>query len=475
MGRVYLALQFDTEDFITPEADDILLDIISILDQFNVKGSFCLVGEKARVLERRGRLDVLEALRKHDVAYQSNFHSTHPVISEYLKDKGWDEGIEVFKRHEGPGLEYLKRLFGVAPSAFIQPGGSWAPQAPYAMREMGVPLYVDGIFQEYPVWFCGSLCFKAAMSFPEHSTLADLNMLKSRFEEIYSNKVGGGLITVFTHPCMFVTEEFWDAVNFSHGRNPPPGELATPRLRSREKVKESLQVFQAFISFILNHGVKTVTFREAAELFREPEERKADRDQIQVLASRASKHNDWQVVDDVSVSPAEMLRLFTGLVADLFQEGFEPEAEPIRFTLGPTLRTPGENAAGNIGIKDILEVSLLAKSFMETRGEVPPAISKNGITYGPGFILEVSAKTVSHYLKHGSLPDSVEALGLPNVPEVVQRWDLVKRINEQWKWVIFPVGFKSRIIEDLTLMQAWSMRPAVSLESGKQAESPSET
>jgi len=475
MGRVYLALQFDTEDFITPEADDILLDIISILDQFNVKGSFCLVGEKARVLERRGRLDVLEALRKHDVAYQSNLHSMHPVVSEYLKDKGWDEGVEEFKRREGPGLEYLKRLFGVAPSAFIQPGGSWAPEAPYAMREMGVPLYVDGIFQESPVWFCGSLCFRAAMSFPEHSTLADLNTLKSRFEEIYSPKVDGGLITVFTHPCMFVTEEFWDAVNFSHGRNPPMEKLFAPPLRSRDKVEESLKVFQAFISFILDHDVKTVTFREVAELFREPRERKVNRDQVQVLANRASKHNDWQVVDDLSVSPAEMLRLFTGLITDHFKVGFEPEAEPIRFTLGPTLRVPEENAAGKIGIRDILEISLLAKNFMETRGEVPPAVSKNGSNYGPGFILEVSAKTVSHYCKHGSLPNSVEALGLPNVPEVVQRWGLSKRIDEQWKWVIFPVGFKSRIIENLTLMQAWTMRPAVLMESGKQAEGPSKT
>ena len=98
MGTVYVAFQFDTEDFITPETDDILLDIIEVLDNFGVKGSFCIVGEKIRILERRGRTDILEVLERHDIAYQSNLHSVHPLISEYLKDKGWIEGVEEVKR-----------------------------------------------------------------------------------------------------------------------------------------------------------------------------------------------------------------------------------------------------------------------------------------------------------------------------------------------------------------------------------------
>jgi hypothetical protein len=462
MGSIYVAFQFDVEDFVTPEADDVLLKIVDILDQFGVRGSFCLVGEKARVLERRGRLDVLGALKKHDIAYQSNFHSVHPVISEYLEDKGWHEGVETFKRHEGPGLEYLKSLFGISPSAFIQPGGSWAPQAPYALREMGVPVYVDGIFQEAPVWFCGSLCLKAAMGFPEHSTFFDLGKLKSRFEEIYNSKIGGGLITVIMHPCMFVTEDFWDAVNFSRGRNPPSGELMSPPLRGREEVEESLEVLRAFVSFILDHAdVKIVTFREVAKLFREPEERRLNLGQIHVLAKRASERNDWQIVDGTSISPAEMLRLFVDVIIGYFQRGSEPEVEPIRFTLGPTSRTLGNHTSGNIDVKDVLEVSRLAKSFMDKYGELPPAISKEGNVYGPGFILEATAKTVSYYCEHGGLPDSVEVRGLSDIPEVVRRWDLIERISDQWDWIIFPIGFKSDIIEELTLLQAWTMRPAI--------------
>ena len=207
MKKVYVIFQFDIEDFITPETDDVLLNLTSILEKFGVKGSFCLVAEKVRVLEKRGRTDVLEALKKHDIAYHSNYHSLHPVISEYLKDKNWDEGVEEVKKHEEPGLKYLEKMFGVKPSAFIQPGGSWAPETPYALKEMGVPVYADGIFQDEPVWLCGALCIRYAMSFPEHSTFADLEALKSRFDSIYNSKAArGGILVIYAHPCRFITE-----------------------------------------------------------------------------------------------------------------------------------------------------------------------------------------------------------------------------------------------------------------------------
>jgi len=462
MRRVYVAFQFDTEDFITPEADDVLLDLIKILDQFGVKGSFCIVGEKLRALKRRGRSDVLEALKRHDVAYQSDFHSVHPVISEYLRDKGWDDGVEEVKRRESPGIKCIEEMFGAKPSAFIQPGGSWAPQTPYASTLMGVPTYVDGIFQDTPVWFCGALCFRAAMSFPENSTFAGLDALKSRFEEIYRSKIDGGLITIVMHPCKFVTEEFWDAVNFSHGRNPPMDRLVPAPLRDREGVEESLQVFQKFLGFILEHpNVKIVTFREVTELYRKPGERRLRLEEIFELARKTSKCNDWQVIDGVSVSPAEMFRLFTDVIVDYLQEGFEPRSVPLHFTLGPASR-PGENRLpGKIGMNDLLETLRYAKNFMDNHGRLPSKVSIGEVNAGLSDLLEAAAKTISYYSLHGELPESVEICGLSEHPEVVERWSLTERVNRQWRWIIFPEEFRSERIEELTLLQSWTIKPAI--------------
>src|SRR5438093_10182149 len=85
-GRVDLILWFDTEDYLLPADDDAAKRLAEMLTQKGVRATFKVVGEKARVLEKRGRSDVIEALKKHDIGYHSNFHSVHPTPSEYLAE-----------------------------------------------------------------------------------------------------------------------------------------------------------------------------------------------------------------------------------------------------------------------------------------------------------------------------------------------------------------------------------------------------
>src|SRR5262245_49097172 len=75
---VYVILWFDTEDYLLPADDDATKRLCEMLTQRGIRATFKLVGEKARVLERRKRIDVIRALKKHDIGYHSNFHSVHP-------------------------------------------------------------------------------------------------------------------------------------------------------------------------------------------------------------------------------------------------------------------------------------------------------------------------------------------------------------------------------------------------------------
>jgi len=338
LKTVYVIFQFDTEDFAPPETDDVLLDLTRILDRFGVRASFCIVGEKARELERRGRLDVISALRKHDIAYQSDLHSVHPVISEYLADEEWDGGVKKVIKHESSGLEDIARIFRVKPSALIQPGGSWAPQVPYAMMTLGVPVYADGIFEGEPVWFCNNLCLRAPFYFPEHSKTDDLASIKDRFDKLHNSKLEGvGLIVVFSHPCMFITETFWDTANFTDGMNTPKERYVTPVLRPRETYTESFRVFEEFLRHILGYqNVSVVTFREVPSLYREPKERMLNMDQVLSLARDAASVNDWQIVDGKSISPAELLRVLVECIVNCLCKGVEPGFVYVRPTLGPT-------------------------------------------------------------------------------------------------------------------------------------------
>src|SRR5438874_10930011 len=93
---VYVILWFDTEDYLLPADDDATKRLCEMLTERGIRATFKVVGEKARVLERRGRQDVIEALKRHDIGFHSNFHSVHPTPTEYLAECGWLDGIAEF-------------------------------------------------------------------------------------------------------------------------------------------------------------------------------------------------------------------------------------------------------------------------------------------------------------------------------------------------------------------------------------------
>ncbi len=62
VAPVYVVLWFDTEDYILPASDDAAKRIADFLTQQGIRATFKVVGEKARVLERRRRMDVIAAL-----------------------------------------------------------------------------------------------------------------------------------------------------------------------------------------------------------------------------------------------------------------------------------------------------------------------------------------------------------------------------------------------------------------------------
>src|SRR5207249_10955937 len=97
-AKVYIVLWFDTEDYILPASDDAALRVADFLTQEKIRATFKVVGEKARTLERRGRTDVIAALKKHEIGYHSNYHSVQPSPAMYLANLGWDDGVAEFDR-----------------------------------------------------------------------------------------------------------------------------------------------------------------------------------------------------------------------------------------------------------------------------------------------------------------------------------------------------------------------------------------
>ena len=133
--EIDVLLFFDTEDYLSPADDDATLRLCQLLTARGIHATFKIVGEKARVLEQRGRRDVIVALQRHDIGYHANLHLVHPVPTEHLADCGWLEGIAEFTRREGGGAADVRRIFAVETlSCYGQPGASWGPQAIAALK-----------------------------------------------------------------------------------------------------------------------------------------------------------------------------------------------------------------------------------------------------------------------------------------------------------------------------------------------------
>src|SRR5262249_1424139 len=124
-AKVYVVLWFDTEDYILPASDDAALRLATFLKGQGIRATFKVVGANARTVERRGRADVIAALKNHEIGYHSNYHSAQPSPAMYLNELGWSDGVREFDRREKPGFDDVQRIFGQAPSCYGQPGTSW--------------------------------------------------------------------------------------------------------------------------------------------------------------------------------------------------------------------------------------------------------------------------------------------------------------------------------------------------------------
>ena len=91
-------------------SDDAALRIANDLTSLGVHGTFKVVGEKARVLEQRGRMDVIQALGRHCIGYHSDWHSVQPVPAVALQHLGLLEGAAEFERRQRAGFGPAIRL-----------------------------------------------------------------------------------------------------------------------------------------------------------------------------------------------------------------------------------------------------------------------------------------------------------------------------------------------------------------------------
>jgi hypothetical protein len=465
-AKVYVILWFDTEDYILPADDDACLKLAEFLSKEKIRATFKLVGEKARTLERRKRTDVIDALKKHEIGYHSNFHSVQPTPAQYLNNLGWDDGVAEFDRRERPGFDDVKRIFGVAPSCYGQPGSSWGPQSYGAMRKWGMEVYLDSgshvRLDDKPYYYDGILnLYRLA-----HTLRADLNNPKALpdAEEKFAAArkallaEGGGVVSIFYHPCEFVHKEFWDGVNFKNGANPPREQWKEPKAKTEEESKVSYQVFEDYVRFMERYPeVRFITASEAAKLYQDKaRNRKFARAEIKRIAAAVKEDVSFQKGDGHALSAGEVFQLLNHFVAER-TGGRETASVTLTQTpYGPSSPSPAFTEAVTADWSQVTRTALDVDDYLATQERIPGTVWLGSTGVPPEVYLRGLAKVVLDLID-GKEPKAVEFQ-----PAKLAAAKYVANDDPKlWGWVIFPPGFRAPALMELAKRQAWTLKPAI--------------
>jgi hypothetical protein len=480
--RINVILWFDTEDYLLPADDDACKSLAQMLAQRHIRATFKLVGEKARVLERRGRRDVIEALQKHDIGYHANFHSVHPTPAEYLADCGLLEGIAEFVRREGSGALDVRRVFSVKTLAcYGQPGSSWAAQAIAALPAIGVaphgvPCYVDegdhvGLDQK-PFWYAGALnVYHLGQNYTrmELHDPAAVEPAKQRFSEIVRRLLqqdDGGLISIFYHPCEWVHTQFWDGVNFRRGANPPREQWRPPPQRTAEETEGAFRRFGEYLDHIrATSEVHFVTASDLPGLYPDRVRSKGapQQDLAEIasgLAGNLAQGVDFRVMEHRAYSVADqfgLLALALGQLLDGHKVGWPLQAPVL---LGPDASPPATELARTdwLAFRDAVGDVL---NFIQTEHRVPSRVFIGAHAVAPADFLMALASAYDHYNKTGKLP-LPEGVGLGSGLELLPARHIAQDTPELFGgWIIHREGFRAPKILEVARLQAWTLKPAI--------------
>lgn len=434
---IYYLLWFDTEDYVEPKADDAALRLAADLEKMGVRATFKVVGEKARVLEKRGRFDVIRALSQHDIGYHAENHSIPPPPAMYMKHLGMIEGAQEFERREGQGVRDIERIFGVTPSCYGQPGSSWGPQSTIGLRRLGVPAYMDEGsqvgFNNQPFWYGGILFVFRMGMFTMRADINDetkLGEATGKFDAAVKElqNRGGGVIHTYYHPTEFVTTEFWDGVNFPKGKYTPPSEYKSPKLRTRESSEKTYEILLKFVQHVKKTpGVRIITARQLTQIFESP---------VRPVDASAARRQLQRSIDVLEHhSPADLLLAVLRMTP--------------RYVDGPTQRKETNLSAGSIRRELFERGKRDAVQYIERHRRLP-----SHVWFGSEFLsLADFTATVAH-------DDGSQAAVPVKKGELAFERHIATDGRRSFNWAIHPDTFDGAELLELGRLQAWTLKPA---------------
>ena len=462
VSKVYALFWFDVEDCTVPQSDDAARQVAICLSRHGVKGTFKVVGQKARVLEQRVRYKVIDEISRHEIGFHSNWHGLRPQVAEYLADMDWDVGADEFEKRESPGLASVRRLFGTNPVTYGQPGSNWAPHVFPVLRKWGIPTYVSGYgyvgLDCQPFWYGGILCTShmygrrlTGAAERHHMGLnfelgrpGELEKHKRLFSCSYEQLRGsGGLISIINHPCTLVLEEWFSSF-----------------LKPRELTEAGFRQFAQFVEWVLSLAdVQTVAASDLLRLYPDGAVgRLLTRDELYHIAAALSHEVSFLALGSYTLSAAEAFGVLVPALASYVAEGRLPADLRGQAIAGPTNAPTQPTAELQVSWDTFAESLSQTAVHLGQRQCVPLCLRLGGECIEPADYLAAVARHLVLLLDGHSAQETVRI-----TPAARRFEDFVdeEAARTGWQAPMLPADFAAPKLIELAKLGAWTLKPAV--------------
>ena len=277
---------------------------------------------------------------------------------------------------------------------------------------------------------------------------------------------GGGLISIFYHPCEWVHQEFWDGVNFRRGANPPREQWKAPPQRPPEQTEAAFRRFAEYIDDIRSQpGVHFVTAGDLPLIYpdvvRSEGASEKDIGEIATRLIAAAKDGlDFQVIEDRAYSVADQFELLTTAVCQLIGAGKPAVPIKLKGLLGPD-NSPPQSDVNHLAWPAFRDTTLDLLNYIETEHRVPARVFVGADAVAPGAYLVALAEAYDAYRRNGKLPTE-EGLALPGNPELLPAQHVAQDTPGLFGgWIIHKEGFRAPKVLEVARLQAWTLKPAI--------------
>ena len=462
---MYTTFFFDVEDYITPPEggmDDLLKMLADVMSEEHVSGTFFIIGEKLRCLRNRGRQDVIDALKRHDIGSHINMGSIHPTVTERLERSDWTDGCARMAADELAAIDELEEITQQPISSLSRHGGSFGTQLVAVLGARKLPyMHSPAQLPKHNItWYCNTLnIFTCIGSFEvAYHSRAGLQDAEKQFHKLTHKHEGWDWAGLFnSHPCHIKAIQF-PCMNYYKGRNPPPEDWVVPDFHPEFSLEEVQRNWQTHCQHVReDSGLDLKTIGELAKIFGN-QAMSTDETEIRDLAQRAADADAPFFTERFSA--AEILDFMARAYVERHRTGNLPATMERRDIMGPSQLPLSTPTARSLHPEAVIRLARGIKTAVDVTSCLPSVIccgegtlgSRGEVGAGSAFV------ALGRAISKNDAGKPIQTF--PVHPYPLKGNEIADNVRQYRRWSPHRLDLDLSNACRLAALQSWTLKPA---------------